>query len=116
MTDIRVGMSAERLEAFMLQCGNVLEPTQPDGEHEQLLYEHLAELHHELCKMYEREQNTYRIRLSGSQALAFYQLFQRVNINHCPYSMVVINDTIAQIDKQSHSPKKKYRNVTNRRN
>lgn len=111
---MQLKMSRERLEAFARQNFNqisLLEETK--DEHEKLLREYMIDLHIRIRMMLEKQQMKFTIPLSNAEAMAFYQVWQKVDLRHCPYSRIIVEDAIGQIDKfhKSAQTKARYANA-----
>lgn len=100
-----LSFSREKLEAFALQNYNqvqLYEDTTDD--HEKLLREYMIDMHIRIGDLLRKVQQKFKIPLSNAEAMAFYQVWQKVDLRHCPYSRVIVGDAIAQIDKFHKSP------------
>lgn len=110
---LKIKLGRERLEAFYTQCGKLMEVYQPDNEHEELLREFLVDMYYTLEVMLNKDQQKFTLNLSNAEALAFYQVWQMVPLDHCQYTKVIVDEAIKQIDQFHKSPQNKYRYATN---
>lgn len=101
-----IKMSRERMEAFARQNYNLIDVFEFKTDHDKLLREHIIDMHFRLQELLRRrEQNNFSIKLSNAEAMAFYQVWQQVDLSHCPYSRVIVDDAVAKIDKYHKSNK-----------
>lgn len=94
---IRIRITHERLEALCTICSEMTGDFAPQNEHGHLLREYLRELHHKLQKMLERKQEKYSLSLTGTESIAFYQLWNMLDIKHDQYANVIVNSIIARL-------------------
>lgn len=106
---LKIKMSRDRLEAFHKQCGKAMEAYEPDNDHDKLLREFLVDMYLTLDSMLHKTQEKFTLKLSNAEALAFYQVWQQVPLDHCPYSKVLVDEALLQIDQFHKSPQNKYR-------
>lgn len=103
-----IKMSRERLEAFARQNFNLIDVFDFKTDHDKLLREHIIDMHFRLQELLARpQQNKFTIKLSNAEAMAFYQVWNQVDLNHCPYSRVIVEEAIAKIDKHHKSNKQR---------
>jgi len=69
----------------------------PANEYHVLLREYMLELHHTLQDMSRRRQDEYTLSLSGSEAIAFRQLWQMLDIRHDKYAMVIVESMMKKM-------------------
>lgn len=94
---IGIRISNQRLEALLDVCNVVLGNFFPIDDHQSLLREYLRELQHKLLSMAKKEQELYTLTLSSTEAMAFYQLWQVMNIKHDKYATVIVSTMLAKI-------------------
>jgi hypothetical protein len=94
---IRIGMSAQRVEALQEICDEALDEFVPDNEHQLLLKEYLHELHSKLQEMLKRQQQTYQLILFGPEAIAFYQLWHMLDISRDKYANLIVDNLLKKI-------------------
>lgn len=104
--DVIIKLSHARLEALYNQYANMVGIYERETDHEDLLYYHLVELHNRLYDMMQRMQRTYTLSLSTAESLAMMQLWRDVNMDHCPYSKVILQEAAHKTDKRIQSPVK----------
>lgn len=104
--------SRERLEAFYRQNLAQIETyTDTRNEHEKLLREYMVDMHARIDKMLDGSAVNFKIKLSNAEAMAFYQVWQKVDLRHCLYSKVIVEDAIAKIDQFHKSAAAKNRRL-----
>lgn len=108
---MKLKMSRDRVEAFITQNYNLINIYEnTKDEHEMLLREFMIDMHVRLNTMLAtRETNNFTISLSNAEAMAFYQIWQKVDLRHCPYSQVIVADAVTKIDKFHKSAQAKAR-------
>jgi len=94
---IRVRVSHQRIEALHEVCGNMIEDFAPGNEHQRLLYEYMQELHHRLRGMLREEQYMHTLVLTSSEAAAFYQLWQMLDIRKDKYATIIVDSLIQKM-------------------
>ncbi len=92
---IALKISYERAEVLYGVCDEVKELFVPRNEHERLLHEYMQELHYKLQRMLQKRQEKYVLRLSGTEAEAFFQLWNMLDLRRHKYAQVVV-DSIFQ--------------------
>jgi hypothetical protein len=88
---IRIRISHQRMEALKEICEEMLEEFMPVTGHQQLLKEYLLELWQKLPDMLKRGQEVYTLTLSGSEAMAFYQLWNMLDISTDKYAALIVS-------------------------
>lgn len=101
---VQVRFTYERIEALFLQISNVKRVYYPENEHEQLLLEHMIDMGERLETLLNKNQMTFLVTFTGSEALAFMQIFKTTGLHHDPYSKVIVQETIAHFDQANKSP------------
>jgi hypothetical protein len=96
-TGIRVRISHQRIEALVELCDEMLEEFVVRNEHQLLLKEYMRDLKDDLQAMARRNQDLYTLILSGSQATAFYQLWNSLDIRHDKYATVIIENLLEKM-------------------
>jgi hypothetical protein len=104
--EVKIPLSHDRLEAVSFQYSQLLQAYQPENDHDRLLFECMIELSEKIGKTLLRDQGKYTLTLTSREALAFYQLWNQVDLSHDPYSRVIINSMIAEIHKASIDPRR----------
>jgi hypothetical protein len=94
---IRLRISSQRMEALQEICGEMLDEFSPDTDHRQLLHEYLQELHRNITLMLERNQDTYTLILKGPEAIAFYQLWNMLDIQHDKYAVLIVDNLLKKM-------------------
>lgn len=95
---IRVRISHQRVEALHEICDEMLEEFKPHNEHQLLLKEYLAELREHLDNIKQRNQNLYTLILSGTEALAFYQLWKMLDISNDKYATLIVDNLLKKMN------------------
>ncbi len=95
--NIRVRISHQRVEALLELCSNICNTFKPTNEHHFLLKEYMVELQHKLKKMIARIQDMYTLSLSHTEAIAFYQLWHIMDLQHDKYAGIVIGTLLKKI-------------------
>lgn len=94
---IRIRISAQRVQALLEICQEMLEEFSPVNEHQLLLSEYLYELQHKLTDMVRKNQEMYMLHLVGSEAIAFYQLWNMLDISTDKYAVIIVDDLLKKM-------------------
>ena len=94
---VRIRVSHQRVEALLEICQEMLEEFVPCNEHQLLLREYLLELRYKLPEMLKLNQELYTLTLSGPEAIAFYQLWNMLDISHDKYASLVVNNLLEKM-------------------
>jgi len=94
---VRVRISQQRLEALKEICEEMLEEFAPVDEHQLLLKEYLLELLYKLQDMLKRNQYMYTLSHSGAEAIAFYQLWNMLDISCDKYANLVVDTLLKKM-------------------
>jgi len=94
---IKVPVTGDRLEALCNLCKEMKEEFKPKNEHGRLLQEYMLELEHRLQLMVQRKQDRYTLNLAGTEAMAFYQLWNMLDIRHDRYAKVIVGSMIQKM-------------------
>ena len=94
---IRVRISRQRVEALMDICAEMLQAFKPLNDHHFLLREYMLELRHKLRSMSLKTQEDYTLSLSGTEAVAFYQLWHLLDIRHDKYASVIVETMLRKM-------------------
>lgn len=95
--NIRVRISHLRVEALIEICKDMLGEFKPQNDHHFLLREYMQELQHRLTLMSRRPQDEYTLTLSGTEAVAFYQMWQMMDLKHDKYATVIVETMVKKI-------------------
>lgn len=94
----RVVQLGRMYEALMRSYGT-------DGDHEELLMEHMREMHHRLKLMAVREQDAYTMVLTNVEAMAFKQTWQDEEFEPASWDCQIIKSITDRIGKRFHDLK-----------
>ncbi len=94
---IRVRISHQRIVALLDICDEMLVSFRPVNDHHSLLKEYMLELQHRLQTMTKRAQEEYTLTLSGTEAVAFYQLWNMLDIRHDKYAALIIETMLKKM-------------------
>lgn len=94
---IRLRVSHQRVEALNEICGEMLDEFKPDNDHRQLLHEYMMDLRGRLEEMLQREQDNYTLILAGPEAIAFYQLWNMLDIRHDKYAVLIVDNLLRKM-------------------
>ncbi|MCF8451530.1 MAG: hypothetical protein K9G49_16780 [Taibaiella sp.] len=94
---LRMRITHQRVEALHEICCEMLEEFKPDNDHRKLLYEYMRELDSKLEEMLQRNQELYTLMLAGPEAVAFYQLWQMLDIRHDKYAVLIVNNLLQKM-------------------
>lgn len=94
---VRVRISHQRVDALLEICQEMLQSFKPVNDHHFLLREYMRELQHKLTAMIKRVQDTYTLTLSGTESVAFYQLWQMLDIKHDKYATVIVETMLKKM-------------------
>lgn len=89
---IRVRISGQRVAALLEVCEEMQEEFVPANEHQQLLHEYLQELEELLADMLKRKQEKYVLLLTGAEAMAFYQLWNLLDLGSDKYARLIVDN------------------------
>lgn len=96
---VKVRINYERVEALHELIGDMINGFVVEDEHEGLLMEYMTELHYRLGKMKERAQELYTWTMSGTEAIAFRQMWQMLDLKENKYAGIIVQSILGQIDK-----------------
>ena len=94
---IRIRVSTQRVQALLEICEEMLEEFKPVNEHQRLLKEYLGELKHRLSNMLKLNQETYLLHLSGTEGIAFYQLWNMLDISRDKYAVIIVDGLLKKM-------------------
>jgi hypothetical protein len=93
----RLRINHQRVEALHEVCCEMLEEFRPDNDHRQLLHEYMQDLQEKLDAMRQRNQALYTLLLSGPEAVAFYQLWNMLDIKHDKYAVLIVDNLLKKM-------------------
>ena len=96
---VRVRLSNQRLEALQDICAAMLEGFLPDNDHHHLLAEYMRDLQQRLILLLKKTQGEYTLSLSGTETLAFYQLWQMHDLKHDKYARVIVETMLNKMSR-----------------
>lgn len=94
---VRLRISRQRMEALQEICDEMREDFVPTNEHQLLLGEYLQELAHQLRTLLARSQETYVLQLTATEATAFYQLWNMLDISSDKYAALIVGNLLEKI-------------------
>lgn len=94
---IGIRISHQRVEALLEICEEMLEEFIPVNEHQQLLREYLLELRNKLPGILKRSQEMYTLTLCGAESIAFYQLWNMLDISRDKYASLVVDSMLEKM-------------------
>jgi hypothetical protein len=94
---IRINITHQRIEALADLCRETLTLLAPADDHQCLLKEHLADLHHRLRGMATKEQEKYTLTMGSTEYMAFYQVCQLMRFNQDRYKALVVGDMLSKL-------------------
>jgi hypothetical protein len=94
---IRIRINQQRIEALHEIGEEMLEEFKPVNEHQQLLKEYLTDLNHRLKDMLQRNQHVYTLILSATEAMAFYQLWNMLDISRDKYAALIVDNLLMKM-------------------
>jgi hypothetical protein len=94
---VRIQVSQQRVAALLEICEEMQEEFHPLNEHQTLLSEYLMELQVTLRDMLKRSQDQYTLMLSGTEATAFYQLWNMLDIRHDKYATLIVDNLLKKM-------------------
>jgi hypothetical protein len=97
--NIRLRINRQRTEALHEICDEMLEEFKPVDAHHQLLKEYLSELREKLTAMLVRDQDLYTLMLTSAEALAFYQLWNLLDISHDKYATIIVDGLMRKMSR-----------------
>ena len=94
---INVRVSGQRVEALHEICEEMLEEFIPRNEHQLLLKEYLHELGQKLKLMRDRNQDLYTLNMAGSESMAFFQLWNMLDISRDKYACLIVDNLLKKM-------------------
>jgi len=94
---IRIRISYQRIEALVEICDEMLDEFRPANDHQQLLREYLIELRDKLQAMLVRNQELYTLILMGAETIAFYQLWNLLDISRDKYAILIVDNLLKKM-------------------
>ncbi len=94
---LRLRINHQRVEALHEICCEMLEEFKPDSDHRQLLHEYMLDLRAKLDEMLQRNQENYTLLLAGPDAVAFYQLWNMLDIRHDKYALLIVDNLLKKM-------------------
>jgi len=94
---IRLRISTQRIEALLEICDEMLEEFLPLNEHQHLLREYMRDLQDKLRTLMKRHQEMYTLVLNGTEAMAFYQLWNVLDISRDKYAVLIIDNLLKKM-------------------
>ena len=94
---VRLNLSRQRIEALKEICEEMAEEFAPANDHQLLLREYLLELRTKLATLLKREQEKYLLNLTGTEATAFYQLWNIMDLSRDKYASLIVNSMLQKI-------------------
>ena len=96
----KIKLTKKQLQALLSLYGRIIEGLEiPADDHGSLLFEHACELFNKLVGMGINRQDKYTLKLKGSAALAFLQLWKIIPVMAGSHEQVIIAEVIQIIDK-----------------
>lgn len=96
---IKIRISQLRVEALVEICKEMLAEFKPKNDHHALLLEYMRDLVHRLNGLLARPKDAYSIGFSTTEAMAFYQLWQMLDVRHDKYATVVVEGILKKINE-----------------
>lgn len=94
---ISLRISCQRVEALEEICEEMLDEFNPATEHQLLLREYLYELKQKLNAMRLRNQELYTLNMTGSESIAFCQLWNLLDIRRDRYANLIVDNLLKKI-------------------
>ena len=94
---IRLRINRQRVEALCEICDEMLGDLRPENEHQHLLHAYLLELNDTLRRMIKQSQGYYTLFLKSADAIAFYQLWNMLDISNDRYATIIVDGLIKKI-------------------
>ncbi|WP_105039073.1 hypothetical protein [Flavipsychrobacter stenotrophus] len=95
--NVRVRISHQRVEALLEICEEMLQSFKPVNDHHFLLREYMRELQFKLTLMIKRIQENYTLSLTTTESVAFYQLWNMLDIRHDKYAAVIVETMLKKM-------------------
>jgi hypothetical protein len=95
---VRIRIGHDRLEAMHSIFSDMATEQAAADEHGRLLYTHLCELQQKMDAMLQRRQERYTLSMCGSEALALYQLWHKMDTKNDRYARVITGSIIDKIE------------------
>jgi len=94
---IRIRISPQRVQALQEICEEMLEEFVPANDHQHLLREYMRDLQHKLQTLLRRNQETYMFILTGTESMAFYQLWKTMDISSDKYALLIVDNLLEKM-------------------
>ena len=94
---VSVRISSQRIEALQEICEEMIEEFVPRNDHQYLLREYMLELKHNLQGMLKRPQENYTLQLSGAASIAFFQLWNMLDISRDKYANLIVDNLLKKM-------------------
>ena len=91
------------LEELMKLYAVYLEHGEPETEHDLLLLNHMSDLYAQLDQLKRGEAQNVTIKLTSTEALAFFQQWQHVDLKKWPYAQTIVKAMLHNIDHKAKS-------------
>lgn len=96
---ISVRLSRQRIEALLQIYEDINQHFKPINDHHHLLYAFLGELQHKLSLLYRKVQADYTLTLTTTEAIAFYQLCQEIDLSQHSYGHIILSAMLQQMEQ-----------------
>ncbi len=96
---IRLRVSRQRMEALEEICLEMKEEFKPQNDHQVLLHGYMQDLIEKLKAMLARNQELYTLAFAGVEAIAFYQLWQLLDISSDRYASLVVEGLLKKLQE-----------------
>ena len=94
---IGLRISHQRIETLLEVCETILGSFRPVNDHQVLLREYMCELQLKLQQMAKKSQQLFTLTLSGTEAMAFYQLWHMMDLKHDRYASLIVDSMLSKI-------------------
>ncbi len=89
----------DKIEELYGVFTETLKVFEPKNDHEELLFAHVKSYHHKLKVMVAKEQNTYTLTMSETEAVFFRQVWQYVQVKTSLYRAEIARNMIEVADQ-----------------
>ena len=94
---VKIKINSQRVTALLEIGDEMLEDFKPGNEHQYLLREYLHDFRDGLRDMLKKSQEEYLLALTGTEATAFYQLWNMLDIRHDKYATLIVENLLKKM-------------------
>ncbi len=100
LIELKIQLTKSKLEMLFALYNYYFDQYGPEDKHEQLLYEHLLQMHHKLQLQINKDQQKNTITFTAAEAVAFWQTWETIKVKNT-LADITVREIIAHIHKKS---------------